>query len=397
MSTAHFTGTSGTPDSTTSYYMGGQFEVKDGATKKYYSLAGMMVAVNDGTGLQYLLTDHLGSTVAVTNQSGTLTSQQRYLPFGAARTIPNSPILGTDFTYTGQRKLDDGMGGIMDYKARFYSPALMRFLQPDTIIPDQTNPQSWNRFSYVRNNPILFNDPSGHKELCDEMLDCRYVPTPPPGGGGGGGDSGGNSGDEDHPRNDDDIINDDSYHITIPSYDQYPDWTEYQLSNGGTGYLGCFEHASCSSRHFFQLNHHQQGDLVVFGYDYYHKPGSSFLSILGDGLLALAEANKKIPSGAGFVVGAGADLIRDAGDRHSYNSFRPLLELFTQTDDGNSPMLITINQNVHQVMGDCRNEMCAPVSSVNISIEGTSISYVQSTENTDLLITLLNSLVVGEP
>ena len=77
-----------------------------------------MVAMNDGTGLQYLLTDHLGSTVAVTNQSGTLTSQQRYpstssgrrLPFGAARTIPNSPILSTDFTYTGQRKLDDGMG-----------------------------------------------------------------------------------------------------------------------------------------------------------------------------------------------------------------------------------------------------------------------------------------------
>lgn len=142
--------------------MGGQFEVKDGATKKYYSIAGMMVAMNDGTGLQYLLTDHLGSTLAVTNQSGTLTSQQRYLPFGAARTIPNSPILGTDFTYTGQRKLDDGMGGVMDYKARFYSVGLGRFVQPDTIIPDQFNPQAWNRYTYVYNDPILYNDPTGH-------------------------------------------------------------------------------------------------------------------------------------------------------------------------------------------------------------------------------------------
>ncbi len=44
MLTAHFTGTQGTPDSTTSYYMGGQFEVKDGATKKYYSMAGMRIA-----------------------------------------------------------------------------------------------------------------------------------------------------------------------------------------------------------------------------------------------------------------------------------------------------------------------------------------------------------------
>jgi RHS repeat-associated protein len=142
--------------------MGGQFEVKDGAIKKYYSIAGMMVAVNDGTGLQYLLTDHLGSTVAVTNSSGTLTSQQRYLPFGGTRAIPNSPITSTDFTYTGQRLLDSGMGGIMDYKARFYSPALSKFIQPDTIIPDQTNPQSWNRLSYVSNNPIRYNDPTGH-------------------------------------------------------------------------------------------------------------------------------------------------------------------------------------------------------------------------------------------
>jgi len=130
VSTAHFTGLSGTPDSTTSYYMGGAYEVKDSAIKKYYSIAGMMVAVNDGTAVQYLLTDHLGSTVAVTNSSGTLTSQQRYLPFGAARTIPNSPILGTDFGYTGQRLLDSGMGGIMDYRARFYSPYINRFLQP---------------------------------------------------------------------------------------------------------------------------------------------------------------------------------------------------------------------------------------------------------------------------
>lgn len=52
----------------------------------------------------------------------------------------------------------------MDYKARFYSPYLNRFLQPDNIIPDQTNPQSMNRFSYVLGNPIRFSDPTGHKE-----------------------------------------------------------------------------------------------------------------------------------------------------------------------------------------------------------------------------------------
>jgi RHS repeat-associated protein len=125
-----------------------------------YSIAGMMVAVNDGTGLQYLLTDHLGSTVAVTNASGTLTSQQRYLPFGAVRSIPNSPILGTDFTFTGQRDLGDM--GLMDYDARFYSQSLGRFIQPDTLIPSVSIPQTWNRYSYTQNNPTRFVDPSGH-------------------------------------------------------------------------------------------------------------------------------------------------------------------------------------------------------------------------------------------
>jgi RHS repeat-associated protein len=171
--------------------MGGQYEIKDGAAKKYYSIAGMMVAVNDGTGLQYLLTDHLGSTVAVTNASGTLTSQQRYLPFGEARTIPNSPILATDFTYTGQRLLDPGMGGIMDYKARFYSPYLNHFTQPDTIVSDPYNPQAWNRFSYAFNNPIRYNDPDGHCPVCAiPLIDLAlmavivtvayYIIVPPP-------------------------------------------------------------------------------------------------------------------------------------------------------------------------------------------------------------------------
>jgi hypothetical protein len=50
----------------------------------------------------------------------------------------------------------------MDYKARFYSPLLGRFTQPDTLIPDPGNPQAWNRFSYVANRPLNFIDPTGH-------------------------------------------------------------------------------------------------------------------------------------------------------------------------------------------------------------------------------------------
>jgi RHS repeat-associated protein len=57
--------------------------------------------------------------------------------------------------------LDEDIG-LMDYNARFYSPLLNRFIQPDSIIPETYNPQTWNRYSYVNNRPINFNDPSGH-------------------------------------------------------------------------------------------------------------------------------------------------------------------------------------------------------------------------------------------
>lgn len=54
--------------------------------------------------------------------------------------------------------------GLLYYGARFYIPSLARFASVDTIVPDPTNPQSFNRYSYVRNNPLGFIDPTGHGE-----------------------------------------------------------------------------------------------------------------------------------------------------------------------------------------------------------------------------------------
>jgi RHS repeat-associated protein len=46
---------------------------------------------------------------------------------------------------TGQRSEETGLGSLYDYNARFYSPLLGRFLQPDTLVPEPGNPQALNR------------------------------------------------------------------------------------------------------------------------------------------------------------------------------------------------------------------------------------------------------------
>jgi hypothetical protein len=130
--------TDGSSTLTTYYFFGSAYEVQnDGTTetiRTYYTFAGMSIAMSeripgtpDTVTLSYFLTDHLGSIVAVTDDSGALLSEQRYLPFGQVRTDVGA-VNQTNLGYTGQRNLDAQQSayslGLMDYKARFYSPLL---------------------------------------------------------------------------------------------------------------------------------------------------------------------------------------------------------------------------------------------------------------------------------
>ena len=116
--------------------------------------------MREGTTVSYFASDHLSSGSIVMSATGTLLSENRYMPFGEVRTISgHTEITETDFGYTGQRNYS--YIKLIDYGARWYDPALGRFLQPDTIIPGLTNSQAWNRYSYVENSPIIYIDPSG--------------------------------------------------------------------------------------------------------------------------------------------------------------------------------------------------------------------------------------------
>ena len=59
----------------------------------------------------------------------------------------------------GQREAE---AGLYFYNARFYDPALSRWVQPDLIIPEPYNPLAYDRYQYVYSNPIRYTDSSGH-------------------------------------------------------------------------------------------------------------------------------------------------------------------------------------------------------------------------------------------
>ena len=110
-------------------------------------------------------------TSVTANTSGAYATELRYYAYGGVRYNPGNQI--TTYRYTGQR-WDSGTS-LYCYGARWYDPAIGRFLAADTIVPEPGNPQSLNRYSYVLNNPLKFTDPTGHSNC----LECV-------GGGAGG-------------------------------------------------------------------------------------------------------------------------------------------------------------------------------------------------------------------
>ncbi len=71
----------------------------------------------------------------------------------------------------------DAESGLYNYDARMYDPVVGRFISPDNVIPDQYNPQSLNRYSYCRNNPLIYTDPTGHVD--EYVLQTIYVHATP--------------------------------------------------------------------------------------------------------------------------------------------------------------------------------------------------------------------------
>ena len=136
----------------------------------YYQVNDEQVAKKNPDGTKnYYLTDNLGSTNVLTNQTGAVIETTKYYPYGQVRAGGTS----SKFLYTGQE--NDPETGLDYYNSRYYDAHLQRFIQPDSVLPNVYDPQQLNRYSYVRNNPVTYNDPSGHYAVLIIGLILAYL------------------------------------------------------------------------------------------------------------------------------------------------------------------------------------------------------------------------------
>ncbi len=127
-------------------------------TKNYFYLGNLLVATGDQAGaFQYYASDHLGTPRRITNQLAAQTELHAYQPYGQEITT----TFGSQPLKFASMERDAVSGNDYDH-ARFIGTLQGRFLSPDTRAGRIVAPQTWNRYTYARNNPLKFVDPDGN-------------------------------------------------------------------------------------------------------------------------------------------------------------------------------------------------------------------------------------------
>ena len=142
-------------DSQFSYYVNQFYEIDNGTATSYFFRDDERIAKQTAEGMEWYLSDHLGSTTLLVNESGLEVERTEYFPYGQVQSGGLEK-----YGFTGQENDIDTR--LMYYGARYYSPEYRIFIQPDTLLPDPYNPQALNRYAYVLNNPVKYTDPSGN-------------------------------------------------------------------------------------------------------------------------------------------------------------------------------------------------------------------------------------------
>lgn len=142
----------------TTIYISDEYEIRDGVEIVHVFANGTRVATIRNGVIMFHHSDHLTGANVSTDEDGQVTEVADYYPYGADR-IAQSNGTPADYRFTDQEK--DSETGLYYYGARYYNPLIGRFLSRDPWQGDPADPQSLNKYSYARNNPIKYIDPSG--------------------------------------------------------------------------------------------------------------------------------------------------------------------------------------------------------------------------------------------
>jgi RHS repeat-associated protein len=140
--------------------------IKPGGAKTYYIYGlGLLYEIDDAAipKTKTYHFDQVGSTLVRTDDAGKIIGQAEYSAYGILTW--KSGDMATPFLYNGQAGVQTDPNGLLNMRARYYSPYLMRFLNADPI--GFSGGSNW--FAYADGNPISMSDPFG---LCPDRNLC---------------------------------------------------------------------------------------------------------------------------------------------------------------------------------------------------------------------------------
>jgi len=144
-----------------------------GGITAYYIHGPMLVGriAADGSA-RYYHTNAIGSVIALTDDTGSVTDQYAYTPFGEP--VGRTGTTANPFTYVGGFGVMAEDDGLCFMRARFYDPDNGRFLGKDPLEGTLNNPMSLYRYNYATSNPLVNIDPDG-KEFFAAFVAVGYA------------------------------------------------------------------------------------------------------------------------------------------------------------------------------------------------------------------------------
>ncbi|MBD3266539.1 hypothetical protein GF373_07695 [bacterium] len=118
-----------------------------------------MIDASAGNEVYFYHFDQIGSTLALTDASGTLTDSYAYTPFGELLT--HNGDNQQPFMYIGEWGVRQETPTLYQMRARYYNAKTARFLSKEPIWPEIAEPTAINPYQYAYNNPISYKDPTG--------------------------------------------------------------------------------------------------------------------------------------------------------------------------------------------------------------------------------------------